>query len=157
MKHLLTSIFWGCLISGMGFVALYIFGQVVILDCSRVVGRPATCMKESRFLGVLTVGQQGMGEVDGAYVEEDCDDDGCTYRVVLNTSRGSRPLTSYRSSGYRDKQSVAEQINTFVNSGSEEALHITVSAGLLGILFPLALVVAGPIVMVRRIVRGPHT
>jgi hypothetical protein len=154
MKHLLTSIFWGCLISAIGFLTLYLFGQVVLLDCSRAPGRPVTCMKESRFLGVLTVGEEGLGEVTGAYVEEDCDDDGCTYRVVLNTSRGSKPLTMYRSSGYRDKQSVADQINAFIGSRTEDTLHIQVNSGFVGFLLPLILIVAGPVLTVGRIVRG---
>jgi hypothetical protein len=156
MKHLLTSIFWGCLISAIGFGALYVFGQVVVLDCSRAVGRPVTCLKESRFMGIVTVGEEGLGEVTGAYVEENCDDDGCTYRVVLNTSRGSKPLTMYRSSGHRDKQSVADQINTYISAGAEDDLHIQVSSGFFGFLFPLALIVAGPVVTVGRILRGPR-
>lgn len=156
MRHMLSSIFWGFFVSALGLVFLYFFGQIVTLDCSRAEGRPVTCVKESRFLGVLDLGEEGMGEVRGAFVDESCDDEGCTFRVVLETSRGTKPLTSYRSSGYRDKQEVADKINQFVNTPAEQALNLKVSAGFLGILIPLIFVGVGPVITVRRILRGPR-
>lgn len=156
MRHFLSSIFWGFFVSAMGFGALYLFGQVVTLECSRAAGRPATCVKESRLLGLLDMGEEGMGEVRGASVEESCDDEGCTYRVVVQTSRGAKPLTSYRSSGYRDKQEVADKINRFVSSPAERTLNLKVSTGLLGIMLPLIFIAAGPLLTVNRIVKGPR-
>jgi hypothetical protein len=97
-----------------------------------------------------------MGEVRGASVEESCDDDGCTYRVVVQTSRGAKALTSYRSSGYRSKQEVADKINRFVNSPAEQTLNLKVSSGLLGILLPLIFIAAGPVLTVNRILKGPR-
>ncbi|MEW5822096.1 MAG: hypothetical protein AB1782_18020 [Cyanobacteriota bacterium] len=59
-----------------------------------------------------------------AYVDEDHDDDGTTYRVTLVTNTDEIPLTQIWSSGYDDKQKISSQINAYIQNQNETSLIV---------------------------------
>lgn len=150
-KQIFTSALIGFLISAFGFVFLYVFGQSFTLSCERTESRQITCVRTSVLLGFLKLDDKPVESLERAWVSESCDEDGCTYRVELDTVRGTIPMTNYRSSGYRSKENMANQINTFLRSPDQSSLEVKASAGIIGILMPVVIIVAGPIVTVSRI------
>ena len=90
---------------------------------------------------------QHIRQLRGAYVQDNCDEDGCTYRVELRTAGGTVPLTSVYSSGLEKKRSTAERINEFVDS-RESKLTLQESAGWIAILASGAFLVAGLAVII---------
>lgn len=87
-------------------------------------------------------------------MRESCDDDGCTYRVELDSARGSMGLTSYYSSGYRSKEALAEQINAYIADPQKQTLELSTGSGFLGILIPVIFILAGPFVTFAKLMRG---
>ncbi len=143
VKEILKSALWGMVFTGAGILALYFFARTTTLNCERGPKDQVTCVKSEHLLGVIDFSDDHIPSLENAWVSESCDDDGCTYRVELDAARGTFHLTSYTSSGYRSKEEIADQINTFIRSSSEASLEIEVSTGLLGLLLPAVFIFAG--------------
>ncbi len=135
----------------IGCLAFYFLGQSTTLDCTRLESAVINCQKQNHLLGVYPLGAESIGRLQGAWVEEECDD-GCTYRVVLQTEQGDVPLTSYLSSGHSSKDEIAGQINMFVY-GQEPSLQIKDSAGAIGIIVPVVFILVGPLMLVGWVLK----
>ncbi len=116
MKFDKKSILFGLIFMVMGIVFMFIFGQTTDLTCSKTDTGTTKCTTEVKFLGLISLSTNEFQDVYRAEVEESCDDEGCSYRVVLTTTDGERPLTSFYSSGWAGKDKMAGQINTFIGS-----------------------------------------
>lgn len=149
----LKSLLFGFVFAGMGTVAMIVFGQVSDLHCAYPEPSQLECIKEIKWLGLVPLGEENIDDVQRAWVDESCDSDGCTYRVVLTTGQGDLPLTSYYSSGERSKAETAAEINAFVAQGEGETLEIRAGSGFLGGLFGGIFVVIGLGIAVAGVIR----
>jgi hypothetical protein len=118
-------------IMGLVFVIVsigmfYIFGQTTDLLCERSLSGSMQCRLARSLLGI-SLRDDPLEALESAYVAQSRDSDGdVTYRVMLVTGGGEIPLTSYTSSGYRKKASIADQINKFVQG---RAANLSVRQG----------------------------
>lgn len=113
----------------VGLVALGFFlavAQTAQLDCQRDrPGGPVNCTKETRFLGVVPVGQERIEDVRLAQVEEASDEDGTSYRVTLNARGGPVPLTNAFTPSYSRKYEMVRAINAFIHSPGSMRITVT--------------------------------
>lgn len=151
IKQILKSALWGLIFSGAGILALFFFARTTTLDCKRGAKDQITCVKSENLLGIIDFKDEYIPSLENAWVSESCDDDGCTYRVELDAARGTFHLTSYTSSGYRSKEDIADQINTFIRSSSEQTLEIETSTGLLGLVLPGVFILAGLLITFTQV------
>lgn len=154
ISRLVSAVLFGAVFTACGCLMSFIFGQQTTLNCTRVESTQIECSKQSKWVGLVPLGEESIQNLEGARVDENCDEDGCTYRVELNTADGIVPLTSFYSSGSKSKQKTADRINAFVRNSSESSLAVEGGAGLLGILFPLIFVLAGPLIVVSGLFRA---
>jgi len=144
MKADLKSILFGLVFIVLGIFFMFIFGQVTDLSCSKTAAGRTQCVKGVKFLGVIPLSSSEFRDVYRAEVEESCDDDGCSYRVVLTSMDGERPLTSYYTSGWDSKQELAGQINAFIGSNMNGGtLSLQESSGLWASLLSLIFLLVG--------------
>ena len=130
----------------LGSALTVVFGQSVTLDCARDEPAYIVCERRSTFMGVPLAEPRTISGLEGAWVEEHCDDD-CTYRVVLVADRGDTPLTSSFSSGASAKDEVAREVNAYVDSDQQSsmiqsrpqklAMWMSLSFVAIGLLLPL--------------------
>jgi hypothetical protein len=84
LKYLLmiagTVVFFGLFV--------VIFGNSTELTCARLEGENPTCKMDRQFLGRYQVSSRIVENVTDVEIEEDCDEDGCSYRPVLYTAAG---------------------------------------------------------------------
>lgn len=139
----LSQILFGLVFAGMGWLSLYLFGQATVLTCARDGNDRISCLQEARWLGKLKVSESQIYDLRGAWVEDNCDSDGCTYRVVLSIGSGSQPLTKAFSSGEAGKQKLAEQINAFCKSESARSVEIQDKTSWMAVLVTGTFVVVG--------------
>jgi hypothetical protein len=151
VRQILKSALWGMIFTGAGVLALFFFARTTTLTCERGAKDQITCVKSENLLGVLDFSDEHIPSLENAWVSESCDDDGCTYRVELDADRGTFHLTGYSSSGYRSKEKIADQINTFIRSSSESSLAIESSTGLLGLVLPAVFIFVGLIVTFTQV------
>ncbi len=111
MKTAIKSLLFGLVFMVMGLVFMFIFGQVTDLTCAKTLEGKPECAMEVKFLGGFTLSSNEVRDVTRADVEESCDDEGCSYRVVLTTIEGQQPLTSYDTSDWSGKEEIAARIN----------------------------------------------
>ncbi len=104
----------------LGSVLTVVLGQTITLACTRQEPIHIICERESTFMGFRLGKPQTIEGLEGAWVEESCDED-CTYRVMLQADRGNVPLTSSYSSGASPKDEMAGRINAYVNGTQTEA------------------------------------
>jgi hypothetical protein len=146
MFQRLQTIVFGLAFSCCGLIFLLFMAQRTDLDCRRVEPNLMNCQVKTSLLGLTPIGTQDISGLIDAEVAENCDSDGCTYRVELHTTRGKMPLTSYYSSGEESKRALADKINRFVQEGSTESISLRVYAGegfgLIG-LIPIAFMLLG--------------
>lgn len=118
----------GLWLLGLFFILISIFvvvflGTQTSLICDR--GGQAVCTLSQKTMFKTSARTIPLSQLREAYVESSVDSDGDeTYRVVLRTDSGDIPLTSSRSSGYAGKRDVANQINAFLQSGSQPGLVV---------------------------------
>jgi hypothetical protein len=144
MKADPKSILFGLVFMVLGIFFMFIFGQVAELSCTKTAAGETECSKVVKFLGVIPLSSSEFRDVYRAEVEENCDDDGCSYRVVLTSIDGERPLTSYYSSGWDSKQELAGRINAFIGSNvSGGTLSIQENSGLWASLLSLVFLLVG--------------
>ena len=96
---------------------VYAMGQVTTLTCERV-DRQVNCAAESRLLGLVPLRERTAQGVFGARLGRYCDDDGCRYRVELQSEAGVVPVTSYYSAGTAVKGNMIKAINAFVRDST---------------------------------------
>ncbi|MFL7811188.1 MAG: hypothetical protein AB8I80_21290 [Anaerolineae bacterium] len=130
-------------ILSVGVVA-YLTGQVTTLMCDRAEPAQVDCIVQAKWLGLVSLREQSVRSVRGARVAENCDEDGCTYRVELVTDSGAVPLAPHYSLSYPAKERVAQRVNDFVTDPTATSLAVQ---GRLNpsMLLVLALVVAEPL------------
>lgn len=138
---------FGMIFLACGGLSSYFFAQVTDLNCTRVETAQFRCEKVTRWMGRILFNRESISDLTGADVEESCDGDGCTYRVVLlTTDNAAVPLTDFYTSGEAEKQELAAQINAFVDDRERNSLNIKGDAGLLGILLPLVFAGIGALI-----------
>lgn len=151
LKGIIGSALVGTVFMVTGFVLLYYLGQFVELSCERTHVVQVSCVKTTRVLGVLRINVQTIEKLERAWIREKCDDDGCSYRVILRAARGNFPLSSFHLSDYSSNEKTANQINTFVNDLTKPSFVINSNVGIMGIVFPLAFVLAGPLIALSEL------
>ena len=146
----------GLFLLGFGMLFFYWMGQTTKLICTRLQNQRVDCRLETTFLGTYPMYDQRIGTVRSASVEENCDSDGCTYRVLLQTANAPVPLTDFFSSGEGAKQKKVEQINAFVRDEKTKNLQIKDGTGLWSLavlpfsLFGIGMILKPLIDIVRR-------
>ncbi len=104
-------------------VAVVFLGNETTLVCTR--SGEAVCTLSQKTMVKTTTRTIPLSQMRDAYVESNVDSDGDeTFRVVLRTASGDIPLTSSRSSGFAAKRDAANQINAFLQSGSQPRLVV---------------------------------
>jgi hypothetical protein len=141
----------GLILVVAGLAVMFFFARVAELECSRPEPSTVQCVKEIKWLGVVSMNKETIRDVRGAQVDESCDEDGCTYRVRVIASQGDVPLTGYYSSGRSAKERTADQINAYVARGGEEPLTVSDGSVILGALVGGAFAVAGLIAAVAGV------
>ena len=126
----------GFLLFSAGLLALYFLGQVNTLSCTRSVQVEIKCSLVTTWMDLTQLADKPLAPLSSAYLDESCDEDGCTYRVMLRTAREDLPLISSYSSGSIDKQIKVDQILAFLADRSQASLKISDGGGLF-ILIPL--------------------
>jgi hypothetical protein len=116
------------------------------LTCERGAEAQIDCQKSENILGILDLKDEHISSLENAWVDEICDQEGCAYLVALKAARGIYPLTNYTSSGFRSKEKIVDQINTFIHSSSEQSLEIETSIGIFRFIVPIVFFVPGIIV-----------
>lgn len=134
--HLILSVIF----VGAGLFFLYLLGQQTTLICMRTDAMEQ-CAMHTSWMNLVQLNSRTIEGIRSAWVEEQCDEDGCTYRVVMRTDQGEIPLGRAFSSGEAPKQQKAEQINAFA-SQQNHALKVSEGGGW-WILLPLAFVIVG--------------
>lgn len=133
----------------------YVLGQVTTLTCDRVGTEQIDCTVQTTWLDLLPLGDKSVRGVRGAQVAENCDEDGCTYRVELVTDAGLVPLTSYYSLDSTEKERAAQRVNDFARGTAARSLVVRDHSSR-SLLIVLAAFAAGPLVwgLWRRIRAG---
>ena len=124
---MLKTLFWfvvsltGTLL--FGGVMLFFFGQSNRLVCQHPEPRTTTCSETHLLLRTVPLPGWYVAGVTEAYVQEDCND-GCTYRVALRAAGGSKPVNEVWTDQQSYDDSLATQINTFINNSQAPTLVI---------------------------------
>ncbi|MBN1373243.1 MAG: hypothetical protein JW987_15005 [Anaerolineaceae bacterium] len=129
----IKRIFQGSVLAGMLFLFLglfffYLMGQIKHLTCARAETGEVLCGMRVTWMDLFPVKNVNIDSLKGAEVEQDCDDDGCTYRVTLQTTAGDVPFTSYESD-YSKINGIADQINRFLQNPSQPSLRLKSGGG----------------------------
>jgi len=107
-----------------GLAVMLFLGNKVTLECDRTSPAEANCTLSTATMIRTRERVIPVASMTGAVVDVNHGDDGDTYRVVLQTTSGSVPLTSIYSSGARAKQQAADQINSFLRYETQPTLFI---------------------------------
>lgn len=135
-------IFLGILFVGVGLLFTFIIGQVATLACNRMEDADR-CVLRVNWMGLSPLKEIPIEGLNGARVEESCDDEGdCTYRVLLITSRQALPLQSAYSSGRVEKEEIAAQINAFALDKTIPNLSVSQGGGF-WVILPLGFIAVG--------------
>jgi len=114
-------------IMGLVFVAFAVVGVLFLgsqstFTCVRSEG---ACNFEQKTLLNTKTRPIPLEQLISAEIYTSTDSDGSdTYKVVLNTTNGTIPLTSYSSSGYKSHQRIADQINEFLANTGTSSLEV---------------------------------
>ncbi len=134
----------------VGLFVLTTLGKATTFTCTRT--EPTNCqLVASGLLGSQSK-QIPLNMLQGAKVEEDNSDDGNTYRVIILTSSGDIPFTSYLSYGESDKQAIASHINQFLRDPRQTSLIQKQDDRLLMYLFGGSFVIVGFIMLMAPVV-----
>lgn len=111
---------------GTSALMLLVFGRKVTLNCDRNLPPAGVCTLETtsfinRRQTNFSVSALQQAVVDVSYGDEDSSD---TYRVVLMTTNGEVPFTGYYSSGSSGKEEIADDINRFIQSNSQQTVSV---------------------------------
>lgn len=125
IKRFITSF----LITIAGFGTTYLAGQVSTLKCVHTGDGIPACQFSVSFLDRIPLEEMSIQELKGAELEEDCDDEGCTYRVILITGYGPEAFTIGSDSDRSGKQEIVDEINQFLASETGPDLFVKDGAG----------------------------
>jgi hypothetical protein len=114
---------------GVGLLLTFLLGQISTLSCDRVEDADR-CILSVKWLGLASLKETRIEGLLGAQVEESCDSDGCTYRVVLVTARQTLPLEVAYSSGKAEKTEITDQVNAFTKDRTLRTLKVKAGGGL---------------------------
>ena len=95
ISRIVSAVIFGIIFSACGCLMGYFFGQQTTLNCLWVEPMQIECNMKKSWLGLVPLGEESVRGLEGAMVDESCDEDGCTYRVELDTADGIVPLTSF--------------------------------------------------------------
>lgn len=139
---ILITPFIGFLLLGAGLLFMYWLGQVNTLTCRRELQSGMQCHLVTTWMELVELDDRPLAPLSAAYVDESCDEDGCTYRVLLSTARADLPLIDSYSSGITDKQLKVDQIQAFLTDANQTELKIKDGGGFF-IIIPVAFAGAG--------------
>lgn len=107
-----------------GLAVMLFLGQKVTLTCARSLPPPGFCTLRSANMVSARETIIPIPELRGAAIDVSQGEDGDTYRVLLQTTRGSLPMTSYYSSGLSAKQLAVDKVNSFLMYDTMQSLSI---------------------------------
>ena len=127
-----TALVLGVIFTAAGGLIMHFLGKDVHLACDR--GTQTCVVEEANMWGDKKVVHTfPLETLKGARVAESRDSEGdTTYRLMLLTTGGEVPFTSYTSSGRSGHQDRADAVNRFVESG-EPTLDVVQSGRLIRI------------------------
>ncbi len=158
MKNRGKPILFGLLFMVFNLVMVFIFGQITELTCSKSESNIVTCNAARNLLGILSISTRQFTDISNASVVSSCDDEGCTYRIVFATSKGSEPMTNYFSSGETKKVKIAREINDYIGSTSQtEELKLQDNSGLWAALMSFGFSLFGLYLIIVKGIFGPKS
>jgi hypothetical protein len=127
------TLFIGILLTATGIAVTWFFGNHIELQADRSLNtaeiRHINILRQTKVVESFTV--ESMRQ---AYLQENRDSDGDrTYKVMIETTDTTIPLTNYNSSGRSGHQKNADQINRFIQD-QEPNLTLKISGTLLRII-----------------------
>ena len=154
-------ILFGLAFMAGGVLAVFVFGWIGELSCSRPEPMTVDCVRSSKLFGMLLPREEQLPGLRSAYLSESCDEDGCSYRVDMVTAEGTVPLVNYYTGGigaHTNQLDKVNQINIFLNDREQSELILAASTGdkVLSALPLLFLVIGGAALLagLRRLVVG---
>ncbi len=126
------------------FTMFFFVGQTGQLSCERVELGHVQCELRRTLLGIPW-GTHSIPDLQGARVQTHESTTGDTYEVMLVTGAGEDSLTGHSSSGYEEKQRIAQQINGFLDDPGQPSLMVRQS-GLSGAIVSALLTITGLLV-----------
>ena len=146
------SILFGLAFIAAGVFSTFIFSQIGEISCTRPEPSALTCTQTMKLFGLVTVSEKQLPTLQGAHLSESCDEDGCSYRVDLETMGGTIPLVSYYTGGigaYKQQTDKMNRINAFL--ADQEEIELVLGTGLseqLLSFLPLAFIVVGGFIFI---------
>ncbi|MEH2276174.1 MAG: hypothetical protein V7K40_15645 [Nostoc sp.] len=106
----------GGILAAAGFSVIAIFAQVTTFTCTRI--EPTNCKLVTSGLLASKPKEFSLNMLQGAKVEESSNDShgNSTYRVVILTSNGEVPFTSYFDSDHSKKETIVSHITNFISN-----------------------------------------
>lgn len=114
----------GLVFVGLAVIAVLFIGDQSTLTCARSAGGQGDCSLAKKTVLKTTTISIPLDQLLEARLATSSDSEGDTYKVVLHTSNGDIPLTSYSSSAYKSHQRTADQINAFISDASQPSLSV---------------------------------
>ncbi len=116
------------------------------VTCRRLEADLVNCVLTPQVLGLVDLGAENLDDVRRARLAEDCDE-GCTYRVELDTAGGTELVSPIWTSDYAHHKEVTDQINALIANPSQKIVEIedppgaiewgiAAAAALIGVLGP---------------------
>ncbi|MGF1499673.1 MAG: hypothetical protein ACFB8W_23040 [Elainellaceae cyanobacterium] len=138
VRSCLGGLLFGPVFIAAGVGVALLIGKQTVLECSRT--EPPTNQGDCALISNGFLGSDSrsflLSEFQGASVAEKRDDEGdMLYRVELQTERGVVPMTEVWSSGRRNKQAIASEINAFLQSSTVAELNVDQDDRMIGLLF----------------------
>jgi hypothetical protein len=124
----------------MGTVFLYFLGIQTQLECRRSDG--LNCTLRTTWMYLFEINQTNVANLQKSWVDSRCDQDGCTYWVVLTTANGDMRFDDSASSDRDPKTLIAKQINTGLQDASQTSFTASSQDGW-WIILPLVFIIIG--------------
>jgi len=135
-----TSLLFAGLFIFMGVVFSFYTGNRIHLDCNRQPDQVVDCKIQARWYGLMTMSETTINGLTNASLDEHCDEEDCTYRLILDVSGSKTALTDYYSVQKSPKEEAIQQIQAFLNNPKADSLSLdigsTAEAGVINLLPP---------------------
>lgn len=154
LNRLIPALPYGLGLIACGCLFSILFGEAITLTCTRVESTQIRCERRAVWLGLVPRDTEIVRAPYAARVEESCDQDGCTYRVTLDTETGPAPLTGFYTSGLPARQETADRLNTFLQDHTQKTVTVQANTGLSGALLPLVLMAIGLLILAGGFARA---
>lgn len=111
----------GLVFFGLAVASVLFFGSKTTLECAR--GAQSACtLTQQTFLKAKSQTIR-LDQLHSAWLSSNTDSEGKeTYQVILRTSQGELPLTSYSSSGYISHKRIVDNINNFLQDPGQTTI-----------------------------------